>query len=346
MRIESKYASACYLERMRLATLVLLLAAATLPAAQTTKPPATVPPLSLDVTRATRLLVLAPHPDDEAIAAAGLISRVVNRGGAVQIVLLTSGDGFPEAIQATEGIKNPKTSDYRNFGVIRERETRNAMTSLGVRPNAITFLGFPDGGLCTLASRYLYDKRNAFESPYTDRARPPRPEQVVRGSRYRGVDVRRELEEIVSDFKPTVIVIPHPEDEHPDHCSTHIFIREALVAITSQRRDLRVLHYLVHYGQWPVEETQGTGTLAPPPGFPPAEGRWESFDLRPEEMVAKERAISAYVSQTQVIGRLLHAFVRANELYLEGEPASPPECWCDGSNVATELTPGRYRRRP
>jgi len=40
------------------------------------------------------------------------------------------------------------------------------------------------------------------------------------------------------------------------------------------------------------------------------------------------------------------AFGRSNELFLEGEPASLPECWCDGENVATEVPPARYRRGP
>jgi hypothetical protein len=47
-----------------------------------------------------------------------------------------------------------------------------------------------------------------------------------------------------------------------------------------------------------------------------------------------------------VIGRFMLAFGRSNELFLEGEPASMPECWCDGENVATELPASQYRRRP
>ena len=62
--------------------------------------PAVLSPLTLEVSGATRLLVLAPHPDDEALGAAGLIARVANGGGAVHVVLLTSGDGFPEAVEA------------------------------------------------------------------------------------------------------------------------------------------------------------------------------------------------------------------------------------------------------
>jgi hypothetical protein len=47
-----------------------------------------------------------------------------------------------------------------------------------------------------------------------------------------------------------------------------------------------------------------------------------------------------------VIGRFLLAFARGNELFLEGEPASPPECWCNGQNVATEAPASRYRHPP
>jgi LmbE family N-acetylglucosaminyl deacetylase len=324
-----------------------LLASALLWQAQPARVSSPVPPLDLDITSATRLLVLAPHPDDEALGGAGLIARVTRHGGAVHVVLLTSGDAFPEAVEADEGIKSPTPADYRNFGVLRERETRTAMTALGVRLGAISFLGFPDEGLCLLASTYLFEKRHAFESPYTDRVRPPPTEQVVRGARYRGVDVRRELEAIISDFRPTVILLPHPEDEHPDHCSTHIFAREALEAVRLRRPGLRVLHYLIHYGQWPVESATGSATeLRPPAGFPPAEGGWVSMALTPDEFIAKQQAVSAYASQIQIIGRFMRAFVSSNELFLEGEPASPPECWCDGRNVATEASPSRYRRRP
>jgi LmbE family N-acetylglucosaminyl deacetylase len=40
--------------------------------------------------------------------------------------------------------------------------------------------------------------------------------------KYRVVDVRREIEEAVERFGPTLILLPHPKDDHPDHCSTHI----------------------------------------------------------------------------------------------------------------------------
>jgi len=296
----------------------------------------------------TRLLVVAPHPDDEALGAAGLIQRVRARGGTVRVVLLTSGDGFPEGVELVDRIAHPRPSDYRGYGAMRERETRAAMSMLGVPVNDIAFLGFPDEGLCRIASTYLFDKRRAFESPYTNRERPPATEQIVRGVKYRGVDLRRELERIVEEYRPTLLAVPHPEDEHPDHCSTHIFVREALEVVSSQAQGrLHVLHYLVHFGQWPLTAGSGAGsTLNPPDGFPRNEGRWTSLTLTAAEASTKKRALRAYSTQMQVIGRFLIAFGRSNELFLEGEPASTPDCWCDGENIATEAERSKDRRTP
>jgi LmbE family N-acetylglucosaminyl deacetylase len=229
----------------------------------------------------------------------------------------------------------------------REFEARAAVESLGVEKQAQSFLGFPDEGMCELASTYLSAKARAFKSPYTNRISPPLTEQVIRGVRYRGIDVRRELVRLLVEFSPTVIAIPHPEDEHPDHCSTHIFVREALTALTARGQPRpRVLQYLIHYQQWPLSADAGAGSdLQPPADFPPTQGRWASLALTPDEEAAKVEALLSYRSQLLVIGRFMLAFGRSNELFIEGEPASP-ECWCNGENVATELPPSKYRRRP
>jgi LmbE family N-acetylglucosaminyl deacetylase len=307
-------------------------------------------PLAVAIGPATRLLLLSPHPDDETLAAAGLIRRVVKAGGTVRVVLLTSGDAFAEGVETSDGIVNPTSNDYRHYGTMRESESIDALTSLGVNRKLITFLGFPDDGLCQLASRYLTARRRSFESPYTDRVSPPLTEQVIRGVRYRGVDIRRELERIVREFGPTLLALPHPEDDHPDHCSTHIFGRDVMDALVKQRHapKVRVLHYLIHYEQWPLSGDAGGGSeLSPPADFPRSEGRWVSLTLTPDEAIAKKQALLAYPSQLLVIGRFMLAFGRDNELFLEGEPAYTPECWCnDGADVATDLPPWKYRKRP
>jgi LmbE family N-acetylglucosaminyl deacetylase len=295
------------------------------------------------------MIVVSPHPDDETLAAAGLMRRVISAGGLVHVVWMTSGDGFPEGVETQEGIAHPKPEDFRSYGRTREGEARAAVGLLGVKPTAMSFLGFPDEGLCEMASTYLAAKARAFESPFTERISPPLTEQVIRGVRYRGTDVRRELERLFITFAPTVVVTVHPEDDHPDHCSTHIFVREALDALAGRGRGRPLLlHYLIHYAHWPLSEDAGIGhELRPPVGFPTTEGRWTSLALTPEEMVAKKEALLLYHSQMLVMGRFMQSFARSNELFLEGEAALTPECWCqNGINVASELPPERYHRRP
>ena len=338
--------------RPAIARLVLLLSLA--PSTSVAQPShAPLPPvINLSVNRATRLLVVAPHPDDDVIGAAGLIRRVVKAGGTVRIVYTTSGDGFPEGVETAEGI-SPRVAhltprDYATYGRLREQEALASLSSLGVKPSALTFLGFPDEGLCELASTFLSAKVQAFKSPYTGRISPPLTEQVIRGVRYRGFDLRRELERVVVSFGPTLVVAPHPEDMHPDHCSTHIFLSEALDELSKTGRVRpRVLHYLVHYGQWPLRPSDtDSDVLLPPREFPPLEGRWATLPLTRQEIDAKRIALLLYHSQVLVIGRFLLAFARGNELFLEGEPASLPECWCNGQNVATEAPAARYRHPP
>ena len=51
------------------------------------------------ISHATRLIVFSPHPDDESLGAGGLIQRVLEAGGKVKVVFITSGDGFPEGVE-------------------------------------------------------------------------------------------------------------------------------------------------------------------------------------------------------------------------------------------------------
>jgi len=265
-----------------------------------------VRPLLISITAATRLLLISPHPDDGVLAAGGLVARVVAAGGSVRVVQMTSGDAFSDGVKKIDRTERPTTSDYREYGKRRERETIAAMKSLGVSASHITFLGFPDDGLCLLWSAFA---ATDFESPYTRRTSPPTTEQLVRGVEYRGGDVVRELQEIIAKFKPTLIVLPSPSDEHPDHCSTHLFVTRALGVSHA-----RVLQYVIH-GKQPEQ----VDTLA----------------LSSREAQKKRHAIEAYRTQTLVIGDFMRTFERGRELFVEGEPASMPACWCRGENIAT-----------
>ena len=50
---------------------------------------------ALRMTAKDRLLILAPHPDDESLATGGLIQRAVKAGAKVRVLFATDGDNNP-----------------------------------------------------------------------------------------------------------------------------------------------------------------------------------------------------------------------------------------------------------
>jgi LmbE family N-acetylglucosaminyl deacetylase len=266
----------------------------------------------------TRLMIFAPHPDDESLGAGGLIQRILGAGGKVKVVFMTSGDGYPEGVETEEGISHPTWKDYRKYGKEREVEALCALAILGLEEQQVTFLGFPDGGLCTLLWKFRSDPQ-AYTSPFTMENHPPTPDIIIPRTDYNGNDLKEEIARVIADFHPTLIATTPPEDQHPDHCATYFFVQEALAMLHKKFPTMtpRVLTFLVHFEQWPVGQGSGTGSqLNPPEGFPSATNKWISFPLRPNEVETKRLSILQYHTQMLVMGRFLTSFARSNELFL------------------------------
>lgn len=91
--------------------------------------------------------MVAPHPDDESIAAAGVIARAVSEKEDIQMVMVTNGDGFKKALKNFAETGVPESGDYLNLGRARQEETLRALASLGLAREKLLFLGYPDGAL-------------------------------------------------------------------------------------------------------------------------------------------------------------------------------------------------------
>jgi LmbE family N-acetylglucosaminyl deacetylase len=286
--------------------------------------PEQVTPGAVAVSAQTRAVVIAPHPDDAALGAGGLVQRIQSLGGSVQVVEMTSGDAFSKGIAAVRPSNPPTSSTYRWYGSLREREDFDALHLLGIGRSRIRLLGFPDDGLCELARGSARD--SAFASPYTGRDSPPLQEQVLRGAKYRAADLRLELENVFLAFRPTLVVVPDPRDDHPDHCATHLFVHDALeLAVVAGLRRPEVLHFLIHARGWPDETAPQAGGDA---------GAWQVLHLTAAERDAKNRAIEAYHSQVSVMASFLHAFEKGDEWFGGAErDATAPPCWCRGANI-------------
>jgi LmbE family N-acetylglucosaminyl deacetylase len=280
-------------------------------------------PRTLTVTADTRLLVVAPHPDDEILGAGGLMRRVHDLGGLVHVVYLTDGDGYPEGVRLEERgkKKNPSSSDFRDYGRRRQHEAHDALTTLGLDEHDATFLRFPDGGLCKLTHTYWSDRHRAYRSPYTRRDRPPESDILVPNAEYRGEDLTLELARIIAEFGPTLILVPRKEDQHPDHCAAWYFLADALGSVARVLPGLApdVVNYIVHYDDWPFNDERAA--LRPPPGLRGGASGWIRVTLTPEELQAKREAIRRYESQMRAMRSFLEAFARSNEVFSRPAPA-------------------------
>jgi LmbE family N-acetylglucosaminyl deacetylase len=277
----------------------------------------------LELANRERLLVVAPHPDDETLAAGGLVQRVRTRGGTTRVVILTAGDGYVEAVMHETGKLRPRPVEYLRYGERRMREARAALRQLAPDGVRLQFLGFPDGGLHALLHAHWWRSWPEY-SPTTRAAKPPYSDVLEPDCPYDGDDLRRELENILRDVKPTIIVFPDLHDRHPDHRATGLFTMLAVADWLGPTGKVgiirpRLLTYLIHWPDWPAgwQTPVPQGEAAQQPLELPAalaqEGAIRVLTLTDHELATKRVALQRYTTQQQEMPALLAAFVRRTE---------------------------------
>ena len=160
----------------------------------------------------TRLLVVAPHPDDETIATGLLVQQVHEAGGEVRIVLLTAGDNNPWPQRWLERRLRITSLDRRRWAQRRSVEMEQALQRLGLPQTSLHSLGWPDLGMSALL----------LEST----------EEAV-------AVIAQEF----SQFDPNLIVFPSLLDRHPDHGAAHVLVRLALMG---RAESPALFTYLIH----------------------------------------------------------------------------------------------------
>lgn len=259
-----------------------------------------------------RLLVVAPHPDDETLGPAGVIKRAVAAGATVKVVVVTCGDGYKKAVQANLKTLDPGPEQFRELGVIRHEESQAAMKTLGVAEQDVVFLGYPDGGTNGMwftewdtTSRHQ-GLNGATSVPYEFAFRP--------GAPYSGQSVVDDLTSIIAGFQPTVVIYPDAEDYHHDHWAVNAFVQYSLVLAGVRSREY---NYLVHRGlEWPRPYLYlPNGRLAPPSQLEMMDVTWLDPPTTLAQRAKKHEAVGKYHSQIIVMAPFLLAFVRRNELF-------------------------------
>ena len=207
-----------------------------------------------------KILIVAPHPDDETLMFSGVIYSALSRGEPVKVVLMTNGD-----------IRS--VSD----GNTRQNETVSAMVnSLGMQESDIIFLGYPDAGLTPVYNNYTsdsdtYTAANGQSSTYGSRGLGRTDYHYYKfgvHAAYNKPNILTDLKSIINDFLPDSIFVTSQYDLHPDHSASYLLIRDVLTDISSTNANYRpIIHKTIIHGgddtSWPLAAS-ATAFTAPP----------------------------------------------------------------------------------
>lgn len=132
------------------------------------------------ITRSAPPLILSPHPDDESLGCGGLIAASVACGIPPAIVWITDGaQSHPSSCRFSPAARRQ----------IRDYEAREAAAALGVPPDRLHFLRFPDQA-----------------APH-------------HGPRF--VTAVHQIAELAAAHRCRAVFAPWAHDPHPDHAAAH-----------------------------------------------------------------------------------------------------------------------------
>jgi len=174
------------------------------------------------LSKGTRIVVLAPHPDDESLGVGGLIQQAVAAGAEVRVIFATDGDNNPWPQRWMERRWRIDGECRRRWGERRRAEALRALEQLGLPGSQAEFFGFPDAGILPLWRR-------------------------------RDIALLERFTRAFAAWPPDALILPSREDRHPDHKGVFHFAREALTKVCQCPAQLS---YLIHPG-WLAAEPSG-----------------------------------------------------------------------------------------
>lgn len=282
-------------------------------------------------TRNDRVLIVAPHIDDEVIAAGGYAADAVANGAEVYVVFLTAGDCNRMSARLMHKTTRPTASNFLAVGRERIVEAKHAMQLLGVADNHFFVLGYPDQGLRSM----LDDRTAVVRSRGTERREVPYLDALTPGAAYNYASLMADMQHVIALTNPTKVIAPVPFDLHPDHSATAIITDLALAA---SGRDPQRLGYLVHTSRIPVSWVNKPGGVL----LPPARLRsysWATYALSERVKKVKLDVLMTYKSQRPYVFILRNAFVRSNELFFVYPPSATAAATIASGAIASPATP-------
>jgi LmbE family N-acetylglucosaminyl deacetylase len=275
-------------------------------------------PVEPKLNKDDRILVFAPHPDDETIACGGVIQQARAMGLPVRIVWLTNGDNNELSFILYRKHLTFMPSAIRAMGEVRHKEGVAAAKTLGVDEKDLAFLGYPDFETLTIWYRH-WGSRPPLESMLTKVTKVPYADGFRPGAPYKGEDILADIEANLRAFQPTKVFVSHPSDHNVDHQSLYLFVRVALWNLQKEMQP-DVYPYLVHFAKWPVPLGYKPEASLTPPSELASPVKWGIVPLTPEDVQVKYDAIHRHKSQYDASPAYLASFMRSNELFGDFPP--------------------------
>ena len=260
-----------------------------------------------------RILVFAPHPDDEVLGAGGVLQKAAAMKLPIKVVFLTYGDSNPWSflLYRKRPVIMPKA--IRNMGLIRRDEAIEASSVLGIDSKDLIFLGYPDFGTLSMWY-YNWNSRPPYRSLLTRANAVPYQGAFRPGALYKGDSVVQDLRTVFTAFKPTKIFVSHPADHNGDHLAAYLYTRVALW--DEKMEDSVVVYpYLIHYLDWPKPKGFHPEKDLVPPEYLAKAITWTEVRLSDKEMQIKKEALQAHRSQYASTPKYLLSFIKNNELF-------------------------------
>lgn len=263
-----------------------------------------------------RILILAPHPDDEVLGCAGIVQKALSMKLPVRIVFFTYGDNNEWAfiLYRKHLVVFPKA--VRNMGLLRHEEAIAAAAVLGLSKDSLIFLGYPDFGTFSIWCQYWNEGRKPYKSMLTKVTAVPYQSAYRPGASYRGGEILKDLTSVIRDFKPTKVFVSHAADHHPDHRALYLFARVALWDLEKEMNP-ELFPYLVHYKNFPTPSALHPDLAMNPPPSLEDDLDWKVSPLKKEEIDLKLNALQKHKSQLDSSRKYLLSFIRTNEMFGE-----------------------------
>ena len=167
----------------------------------------------ISINSADRLLILAPHPDDESLATGGLIQKAIAAGARVRVLFVTSGDNNPWPQRYLERRWRISEIHRERWAARRRAEATAALRALGADEEVARYLAYPDQGLTGLLMSADEERLQLLRDEWRK-------------------------------FRPTIAILPAIDDAHPDHSA--LAVLAALDLNDGANPNLRCYDFLVH----------------------------------------------------------------------------------------------------